>query len=154
MTTDIDDAPDPDWDSPMTISLTPELLVHALMENASAVHTGWQSCVQEDVVLSSLIAMDDSGASSVRLVEQEFADEEDAEAGWHDWAVEIRIGAIVTTGHWQLRTNAAPLDWEWHAREAEQAFDRACVLLGRRVRRGLVVDEPVPRDIPPRSSRH
>jgi hypothetical protein len=66
----------------------------------------------------------------------------------------VRIGKVYTIGHWQLRTNAAQLDWEWHARAAEQAFERACVLVGRRVRRGLVIDEPMPRDLPPRSSRH
>jgi hypothetical protein len=104
--------------------------------------------------MNALVAMDDRGANSVRLVEQEFADETDAEAGWHDWAVEVRIGKIITTGHWQLRTNAAPLDWEWHADEAEKAFERACVLIGRRVRRGLVIEEPMPRDLPPRSARH
>ena len=43
----------------------------------------------------------------------------------------------------------------WHGGEAEKAFDRACLLLGRRVRKGLVVDEPAPSELPPpRSSRH
>jgi hypothetical protein len=154
MNTDLDDAPDPDWDIPLRLKLTPELVVHAVMDSASAVHTGWQSCVDETVVISQMVAMDDTGDNAVRLVEQEFADEQDAEAAWHDWTVEVRIGKVYTIGHWQLRTNAAQLDWEWHARAAEQAFERACVLVGRRVRRGLVIDEPMPRDLPPRSSRH
>jgi hypothetical protein len=154
MTTVVEQTQDPDWDIPLTLKLTPELIVHALMQSASAVHTGWESCVDEEAAMNALVAMDDRGANSVRLVEQEFADETDAEAGWHDWAVEVRIGKIITTGHWQLRTNAAPLDWEWHADEAEKAFERACVLIGRRVRRGLVIEEPMPRDLPPRSARH
>lgn len=149
-----DDTPDPDWDSPLRLELTPELIVHAVMETASAVHTGWQSCVDEASVLAQTLAIDDTGDKSVRLIEQEFADDEDAEAAWHDWTVEVRVGKIITTGHWQLRTNAAALDWEWHERAAETAFERACVLLGRRVRRGLVIEEPMPRDLPPRSSRH
>jgi hypothetical protein len=37
---------------------------------------------------------------------------------------------------------------------AERAFERACVLLGRRARRGPVIEEPMPRELPPRSSRH
>jgi hypothetical protein len=154
MTTVVEQTQDPDWDIPLTLKLTPELIVHALMQSASAVHTGWESCIDEATAANALVAMDDRGANSVRLVEQEFADENDAEAGWHDWAVEVRIGKIIVTGHWQLRTNAAPLDWEWHADEAEKAFERACVLIGRRVRRGLVIEEPMPRDLPPRSARH
>jgi len=145
---------DPDWDMPLTITLTPELVVHALLQNASGVHTGWQSCIEEDLVLSQLVAMDDSGSNAVRLVEQEFADEQEPDVVWHDWVLEVRIGKVIVSGHYSLRANAAPLDWEWHAREAERAFDRACVLIGRRVRRGLVIDEPMPRELPPRASRH
>ncbi|KAA6186570.1 hypothetical protein F2Q65_04120 [Thiohalocapsa marina] len=149
-----DDATDPDWDMPLTLKLTPELIVHALMGNASAVHTGWESCIDETAVLSQLVVMDDAGNNAVRLVEQEFADEDEADQIWHDWTLEVRIGRVVTTAHYSLRASSAPLDWEWHAREAERAFERACILLGRRVRRGLVVEEPMPRELPPRASRH
>ncbi|ESQ14018.1 MAG: hypothetical protein N838_33450 [Thiohalocapsa sp. PB-PSB1] len=148
------DHTEPDWDSPLSIKLTPELIAHAVMYSAAAVHTGWESCVDEDSVLSQLVVMDDAGKHAVRLVEQEFADDQEEDVVWHDWALEVRIGKVVTTGHYSLRVNSAPLDWEWHAREAERAFERACVLLGRRVRRGLVVDEPMPRELPPRASRH
>jgi hypothetical protein len=145
---------DPDWDMPMTLRLTPSLLVHALMEHASGVHTGWESCVDETALVSELVVMDDSGGASVRLVEQQFADEEDSDVVWQDWAVEVRIGRVVTTGHFSVRSNAPALDWNWHLQEAERAFDRACVLVGRKVRRGLVIDEPLPRELPPRASRH
>jgi hypothetical protein len=148
------DQTDPDWDMPLTIKLTPELIVHALMQNAAAVHTGWESCIDDDLALSQLVAMDDAGSNAVRLVEQEFMDEQEEDLVWHDWALEVRIGKVITTGHFSLRVNSPPLDWEWHAREAENAFDRACVLIGRRVRRGLVIEEPMPRELPPRASRH
>ena len=151
---ELDTTPDPDWDSPLRLELTPELIVHAIMDSASAVHTGWQSCIDEVAQVDQLQVLDDRGANLVRLVEQEFAEEADSEAVWHDWALEVRIGKVIVTGHWQVRTNAAALDWEWHERAAEEAFARACVLLGRRVRRGLVVEEPMPRDLPPRASRH
>jgi hypothetical protein len=154
MNTDLAASPDPDLDSPLTLTLTPELIVHAVMESASAVHTGWESCVDDEALLAQVQAMDDTGDKAVRLVEQEFADEQDNDAVWHDWTVEVRIGRIYILGHWQLRTNAPPLDWEWNQRAAERAFERACVLLGRRTRRGLMIDEPIPRELPPRSSRH
>jgi len=149
------DVSEPDWDTPITLRLTPAQLIHALMTTASAVHTGYASCVDDKLVENNLVSMDDTVGHYVRLVEQEFYEDEDPETVWHDWTLEICIGKVLTTGHWQIPTNAPPMEWEWSAREAENAFDRACLLLGRRVRRGLVVDDPVPTEQPPpRSSRH
>ena len=146
---------EPDWDSPLTLKLTPALLMHSLMTTATAVHTGYASCVDDKLVVNDLISMDGSVGNYVRLVEQDFYEEEDPETVWHDWTLEISIGKILTTGHWQISANASPMEWEWTAREAEKAFGRACVLIGRRVRQGLVVDEPVPVEQPyPRMIRH
>ncbi|MBK1650031.1 hypothetical protein CKO36_15860 [Rhabdochromatium marinum] len=150
----IDGLAEPDWDSPLQITLTPEQLAKTLMETATAVHTGWESCVQEDVVLNQIVAMDDRGQNFVRLVEQEFADDEDVDVIWHDWALEICIGRVMTIGHWHLRNDSPPVDWDWHARQAERAFQRACVLLGRRARRGLWVEEVMPQEVPPRARQH
>jgi hypothetical protein len=153
-TPDFTPGADPDWDSPLNFKLTPELIAHALMETASAVHTGWESCVDEEAILSQIAAMDETGDKSIRLIEQEFVDEQDNTAVWHDWALEVRVGSVFILAHWQARSNAPAVDWEWSAAAAERAFERACVLLGRRVRRGLVVEEPLRPELPPRSSRH
>ncbi len=149
------DANEPDWDSPLALTLTPALLIHSLMKTATAVHTGWSTCIDDQLVVSNLVSMDDAAGNYVRLVEQEFYEDEEPETVWHDWTLEIRIGQILTTGHWQVLVTAPPIDWDWNAREAERAFERACVLVGRRARRGLAVDEPMPSEQPPpRSSRH
>ena len=149
------DATEPDWDSPLTLRLTPALLIHSLMTTASAVHTGYASCVEDKLVVNNLLTMDDTVGNYVRLVEQEFYEDEDPETVWHDWTLEISVGKVLTTGHWQIPVNAPPMEWEWNAKEAEKAFARACVLLGRRVRGGLVVEDPVPMEQPPtRTRRH
>ena len=146
---------EPDWDSPLTLRLTPSLLIHSLMATASAVHTGHSTCVDETLVVNNLVTMDDTQGHYVRLVEQEFYEDDDPDTVWHDWTLEISIGKILTTGHWQVPVTAPPMEWEWNAREAEQAFGRACVLLGRRVRPGLAVEEPLTSvQPPPRASRH
>lgn len=147
-------AEDPDWETPLSISTTPALLIHALMGSATAVHTGWSSCVDDSLVLSNLIAMDDRAGNYVRLAEQEFVEDGKPESVWHDWTLELRIGAVLTTGHWQLEVSAHPSDWEWSAREARRAFERACVLIGRRVRPALAVEDPVAAEPVPRTSRH
>jgi len=153
MTND-EDAGEPDWETPLSLSTTPALLIHALMGSASAVHTGWASCVDETLALSNILAMDDSAGNYVRLVEQEFMEDGKPDQVWHDWTLEVRIGSVLTTGHWQLEASAHPSDWDWNAREARRAFERACVLIGRRVRETLAVEEPERADPIPRASRH
>jgi len=149
-----DDAGEPDWETPLTLTTTPALLIHALMGTASAVHTGWSSCVDDTLVQSDLVAMDDRAGNYVRLVEQEFVEDGKPDLVWHDWTLEVRVGAVLTTGHWQFEVTAHPSDWDWNAREARRAFERACVLLGRRVRPTLAVEDPVPTEPVPRASRH
>lgn len=150
---DKDTASEPDWDSPMSLNLTPARLIHALFSTANVVHTGWSSCVEHSLVVADLAAMDDGTGDYCRLVEQEFVEDGKQETVWHDWAVEIRIGEVLITGHWQLETSAPPLDWNWAAREAETVFEKACVLFGKRIRRGIKVDDP-PDTEPPTKSRH
>lgn len=148
------DAGEPDWETPLSITTTPALLIHALLGTASAVHTGWASCVDESLVLSNVVAMDDAVGNYVRLVEQEFVEDGKPDQVWHDWALEVRIGTVLITGHWQFEVAAHPSDWDWNGREARRAFERACVLIGRRVRRTLAVEDPMPAEAVPRASRH
>ena len=153
MTKDADGG-EPDWETPLTLTLTPSLLIHALMSTATAVHTGWQSCLDETLILANLVAMDDQAGNSVRLAEQEFVEDEKPELVWHDWTLEVRIGSVLTTAHWQIEATAHPSEWDWNAREARHAFSHACVLLGRRARPALAVEEPTPTEPVPRTSRH
>ncbi len=133
---------EPDWDTPLSLTLTPALLIHALFATANTVHTGWSSCVDNELVLNDLVSMDDNSGNYCRIVEQEYLEEDGDETVWHDWAVELRLGTVLITGHWQIQTTTSPMDWEWCAKQAEDAFEKACVLLGRRVRRGVGVEEP------------
>ncbi|MCB2263427.1 MAG: hypothetical protein LGR52_10940 [Candidatus Thiosymbion ectosymbiont of Robbea hypermnestra] len=148
------DHTEPDWNNPLPLSLTPAMLIHSLMTTASAVHTGWSSCIDEQLVVSSLMSLDDTVGNYVRLVEQEFYEDEDPDAAWHDWTLELRIANVLISGHWQVAITAPPMEWTWYAKEAERAFERASLLVGRRVRKGLMVDDPTPEQLPPRASRH
>jgi hypothetical protein len=145
---------EPDWDTPISLTTTPALLIHALMATASAVHTGWSSCVDDSLLLSDLVAMDDQTGNYARLAEQEFVEDGKPETVWHDWTLELRFGPVLTTGHWQVEVASHAAEWEWNAAEARRAFERACVLIGRRVRPALAVDDPMPSEPVPRTSRH
>jgi hypothetical protein len=138
---------DPDWDSPLTLTLTPAMLIHSLFPMAQQVHTGNESCINPELVVNELLALDERTGNRARLVEQEYL-EEGGDTAIHDWAVEIRIGKVWITAHWQQPVTVSPLEWEWCAKQAEQAFRRACVLFGKQVRRGLVVLEE-PAAVPP-----
>jgi lysozyme family protein len=145
---------EPDWDTPVTVTLTPALLIHVLFATASTVHTGWTSCVDDALALSDLLTLDEGTGNYCRLVEQEYVEDDNEEIVWHDWTVEIRLGEVMVTGHWQIQTSFSPMDWEWCSREAERSFEKACVLLGKRVRHGLGVEEPNPEQHAPRQQRH
>jgi hypothetical protein len=149
-----EDAVEPDWETPLSLALTPALLIHALMHTASTVHTGWSSCIDDTLVLSDVVSMDDQAGNYARLAEQEFVEDGKPDQVWHDWTLEVRIGTVLTAGHWQFEVSSHPSEWEWNAREARRAFERACVLFGRRARKTLVVEEPAPTDPVPRTSRH
>lgn len=152
--TETSDTAEPDWETPLPLTLTPALIIHSLMATASAVHTGWTSCVDDSLVLSELVSMEDQSGNYIRLVEQEFVEDDQPDTVWRDWTLEVRIGRVLTTGHWQFPASAHPSEWEWGQREASRAFERACLLVGRRVRRTLAVEEPEPSDRTPRASRH
>ena len=130
----------PEWNAPLTLRITPAQLAHAIFFSARSVHTGWQSCIDPQFVVFELGTTDASEGHHARFVEQEYVSDEDEES-WHDWGVEIRIGNLYVTAHWQASAEVGPADWDWCLREAEQAFERVCVLLGKRVRKGLVVEE-------------
>lgn len=135
---------EPDWDIPLTLTLTPAMLIHSLFAQAQQVHTGEESCISPEFVINELAAVDERNGNHVRLVEQEYIEDDGDDGLWHDWAVELRIGTVLVTAHWQQPMNASPLEWEWCARQAELAFGRACVLFGKQVRPSLVVLDEFP----------
>jgi hypothetical protein len=133
---------EPDWDTPMALTLTPAAIIQAIFGMAHTVHTGWESCVDPSLTVTELNALDEQTDNHCRLVEQEYVEDQAPDVTWHDWTVELKIGEIHVIGHWQAQVNASPSEWEWCAAEAERAFSSACLLLGRRVRKGLVIEEP------------
>ncbi len=149
---------EPDWDTPLSVVLTPAWLIHALFHTANSVHTGWGSCVDPRLVVTETRAEAPDSPNYCRLVEQEFVEEEGpdmAETTWHDWVVEVAIERVVVTGHWQIPVNSPPLEWDWCAAEAEKAFDKACMLFGKRVGRALtLIEEPGPQPPSGQQPRH
>ena len=150
----IDETNEPDWATQIEVNLTPTGLIHSLFATANSVHTGWSSCVDRSLVVSDLSTLDEATGNYCRLVEHEFVEEGDEDDLWHDWTVELRLGEVLVTGHWQIPANSSPMEWEWCGREAETAFDKACVLFGKRVRRGIGVEEPDPQATLPKPRRH
>lgn len=146
---EVDTEVEPDWDAPIEVQVTPAALIHSLFWSAEAVHTGWDSCVEHDLVVFELAAVDDHNENHCRLIEQEYLDDESAEVTWHDWTVELKLGNVYVAAHWRAQLDANLADWDWCALEAEKAFTGACVLVGKRVRRGLVVEaQPDSRRVP------
>ena len=133
---------DPDWDTPLSLTLTPATIIDTVFGTAESVHTGDDSCVDQSLVVNETTAIDEQNENYCRFVEQEYVEEADPDATWHDWTVEICIDKVMVAGHWRIPVNGSPSDWEWCAVQAEQAFVTACVLVGKRVRRGITIDQP------------
>ncbi len=142
---------DPDWDTQIGLNITPAALIHAILWSADAVHTAWESCIEHDLIVWEITAVDDLSENHSRLVEQEYLDEESADITWHDWTVELKLGNVYISGHWRAQADTSLADWDWCANEAEKAFTAACTLVGKRVRRGLVVEAQPDARRPPRT---
>ena len=154
-TPDPDDpaAEDPSWDAPVAVTVTPAGLLNTIFASAQSVHTAWRTCVDDSMVLAETTVVSEFGGNHCRFVEMEYAEEENSEDTWHDWTVELRLAEIFLLAHWRARVNGSPADWDWCAREAENAFMHAAALLGRRVRRGLAIEQPPEQTRMP-STRH
>lgn len=136
---DPDTGTDPDWSTPLAFTLTPEELMHTIFATADSVHTGLDSCVETKLVVGETTALHDQSDGYCRYVEQEYVTEDDPDVNWHDWAVELKVGETYVTAHWRSDDRASPAEWDWCAGEAESAFGAACVLVGKRVQRGITV---------------
>ena len=150
---DTEAAMEPDWDAPIRVQLTPAAIIHALFPSADGVHTGWESCVDHALVTQETNAVDDLSGNHCRLAKQEYVEDHTPDVTWHDWVVELKLGGIYISAHWRAQHNANPVDLDWCMGEAENAFVNACVLVGKRIRRGLTIEEP-PRTMPVAHTRH
>ena len=152
MPADYDTAMEPEWDSPIGVQTTPGAVIDCVFWSADAVHTGYESCIEPKLVLVDITAHEDNGDNYCRYVEQEYVEDEAQEdATWHDWAIELKLGETFVVAHWRVLITGSPSDWDWCAQEAEKAFTMASVLVGKRVRRGIVVDASSYGPRPPRT---
>ena len=132
---------EPDWDTALAVTLTPAAIAHVLFGSAPQVHTGWDTCIDPQLAVAELLAVDDLSGNHCRLVQQEYEEEDSGETVWHDWAVELKLKEIYVSAHWRAEVGGSGADWEWCVTEAERAFTQACLLVGKRVLRGMVVEE-------------
>ena len=115
---------EPDWDIPLTVTVTAASVIDTVFATAFSVHTGTESCINPELAVVDIVAPDDNGGNFSRYVEQEYGEDSDPEALWHDWTVELKIGATFVVGHWWTRASGSPADWEWCAKEAEHGVPR------------------------------
>jgi hypothetical protein len=131
---------EPDWETTLTVTLTPAAIAHALFGSAPQAHTGWETCVDPELVVAELSAVDERNGNHCRLVQQEY-EEDGNDATFHDWAVELKLGDIIIVGHWRTAVGGSGAEWDWCVNEAERAFAHGCLLIGKRVLRGMVIDD-------------
>ena len=144
----------PDWETPLSTTISAGSLIETLFSTASDTHTGWSSCIEDEFVISNLTVTGQDKSDYCRLIEQEYIEEDQNDLIWHDWTVEIHLGDIYIAGHWQIPSATVPIEWEWCEKEATFAFEKACVLFGRKVRRALAIEETLSSTRPPNTRQH
>jgi len=132
---------DPDWSEQLTITLSAGNIAHTLFASAAQVHTGWDSCVEPELCVFELNAVEHHSSNHCRLVELEYEEDDQPGVVWHDWTVELKIGEVYLSAHWRAPISAPGSEWDWCAEEARKSFDRACVLIGKRVTTGVAIEE-------------
>ena len=150
---EIDTTVEPDWDLPVTIQLSPAAIIHAVFPTADSVHTGWDTCIDQSLVVAETNAVEDLTGNHCRLIRQEYTEDHTPDATWHDWTVELKLGDTHISAHWRVEHTVSPAEWEWCLSEAETAFATACTYIGKRVRRGLLIEDP-PNSMPAASRTH
>lgn len=131
---------DPDWTSIAHIELPIGTIAHSLFSSAAQVHTGWESCIEPSLVMFELNAVADDDGNHCRLVELEYEEEPEA-TPWHDWTIELKLGDMFLSAHWRAPIQAPGAEWEWCAEEARKGFERACILVGKKVVSGIAIEE-------------
>ena len=117
------------------------IFVTTLVVSASPLDDGRRS-IGALIVVEDVTVNDDRAGNHCRLVKQNYVEQEEPEEMWTDWTVEVRVGEVFVWGHWRTRESSVPADLDWCAAEAEKAFAGSCVLVGKRVRRGFIVEDP------------
>jgi len=64
---------EPDWEVPLTVTITPASIIDTVFASAFSVHTGVESCVNNELAVVDIVAPDENGGNFSRYVEQEYA---------------------------------------------------------------------------------
>ena len=59
---------EPDWDIPLTVTVTSASVIDTVFATAFSVHTGTESCVNAELAVVDIVAPDDNGGNFSRYV--------------------------------------------------------------------------------------
>ena len=140
-------------------SMSGETLGRLFMPRAGTFEVLTASVVQEQFVIDSLAV--ESATGRCRLLYSEWEEDETSNSGkvWvSEYAIELKVGELIAYGTYSTsfmpdqRDSGVLLDQL--KREAEDDFSLCAKLLGRSVRRDLVIDEEMPERPKPGANLH
>lgn len=134
------------------IELNAEDLGRLFMPRASSFEVLQVSPLQESFILDSVVVDSNSGGCRLTYSEWEENDSGGAKIWISEYAIELNINEVLAYGTYSTSFNPEQRETgvmlERLKRDAEEDFMLCCKLLGRSVRRDLVVDAPAD---PPRT---
>lgn len=139
------------------IRLDAETLGRLFMPRATTFEVLSASIVQEQFVIDTIDIVSEQGRC--RLVYSEWEEGEGDDKSWvSEYAIELNMGGMLAYGTYGAtfppQQRAASMIMNQIKREAEEDFILVAKLIGRSVRRDLVVDEDAPERLSPGPHLH
>lgn len=139
------------------VRLDAETLGRLFMPRATTFEVLSNSLVQEQFVIDTIDIVSEQGRC--RLVYSEWEEGEGEDKVWvSEYAIELNMGGMLAYGTYGAtfppQQRAASMIMNQIKREAEEDFILVAKLIGRSVRRDLVVDEDTPERMSPGANLH
>ena len=148
-----------DLDHEFVFPLNGETLGRLFMPRASTFEILKASIIQESLVLDSLRVKSSNGECRLTFSEWEEAPPDQSQKLWtSEFAIELTVDDVIAFGTYGISQipdrREAGLILERLRRDAEKDFMLCAKLLGRSVRRDLVIDEEMPQRPKPGANLH
>lgn len=148
-----------DFDQEFLFRLNAETLGRLFMPRASTYEILKASIIQESLVLDSLMVESANGVCRLTFSEWEEDLPEQKEKLWiSEFAIELTVNEVIAYGTYAISQapdrREAGMMLEGLRRDAEQDFMLCAKLLGRSVRRDLVIDDDTPEQAKPGANLH
>lgn len=136
--------PQPALDKPLFWGITPSEIYESCIESFETAWTSFESSVDPDLVVSETVARNERTGNVCRLVEEAWTEEDRSDPSSSRefmtmFTVELKLGIAMINATWTCSADEGDAAREYLRTAAENTFIKMSALIGKRVRRGIIV---------------